>query len=153
MRTKRNLIFLVVAALLATLVTSAFATSSVYSSTPSLVGKWHVIIESENMPQAAAAFQTYFADGNFVEFNTFRESGNGVWMGSGNTYVATFGGFVWDEEGNVIGEQKVRASIKMDGPDHLIAEWVYDTIDAEGNVTEGVDTGTYEGTRVEVELP
>lgn len=153
MRSRRTLFFFVVASLLAALVTSAFATNSVYSSTPSLVGKWHVTIASESMPQAGESFQTYFADGNFVEWNTLQESGNGVWMGSGNTYVATFGGFLWDEEGNVVGEQRVRASIKMDGPDHLMAEWVYDTMDTEGNVTEGVDTGTYEGTRMEVELP
>jgi hypothetical protein len=118
-----------------------------------LVGKWHVTIESESAPQAAETFQTYFADGNFVEFNSFRESGNGVWIGSGNTYLVTFGGFMFDEQNNVIGQQQVRASIKMDGPDHLTAQWVYDTIDSEGKVTEGVDTGTFEGTRMEVALP
>jgi hypothetical protein len=153
MRTKRIFIILIIVGLLAALTTSVYAATNSHSSSPSLAGTWHVTIKGESAPQAAETFQTYFADGNFVEFNSFGETGHGVWFGSGNTYVTSFWGFTFDAEGIYTGKQKVRASIKMDGTDHLTAQWVYDTIDLEGKVTEAVDTGTFEGTRMEVEMP
>jgi hypothetical protein len=153
MRTKQILILITMIGLLTLLTTSAYAATNFHPSTPSLVGTWQVTIKGDSVPQAAETFQTYFADGNFVEFNSFGETSHGVWFGSGNTYMTSFWGFTFDADGAYTGKQRVRAAIKMDGADHLTAEWVYDTIDLEGKVTEMVDTGTFEGTRMEVELP
>jgi hypothetical protein len=157
MRTKRNLIFLVMAGLLAALVTSAFATSNVYSSTPNLVGTWRVTVEVEGVPEGFETLHTYFGDGNFVEATNIptamTTTSHGVWMGSGNTYVVTFEAFEFDEQGQYSRKVKVRSSIQLDDAEHLTAEWVMSTIDPEGKVTEAVAAGTFEGTRMEVELP
>jgi hypothetical protein len=122
--------------------------------TPSIVGTWQITVpKSEGNPETFAAFHTFFADGNWVEVNSFKDSNHGVWMGAGNTYLLTFAGFTFDEQGKYNGKIKVRASIKMDGADHLAAQWVLDMIDLEGKVTEKANYGTFEGTRMEIELP
>jgi hypothetical protein len=119
-----------------------------------LVGTWRITApQSEGNPVAFEALHTFFADGNWVEVNSFKDSNHGVWMGSGNTYLLTFDEFTFDEQGSHNGRQIVRASIKMDGADHLTAQWSLDRIDLEGKVTEKAYYGTFEGTRMEIELP
>lgn len=123
-------------------------------TTPSIVGTWQITVpKSEGNPESFEAFHTFFADGNWVEVNSFKDSNHGVWMGAGNTYLLTFAGFTSDEQGKYNGKIKVRASIKMDGADRLTAQWVLDMTDREGKVTEKAYHGTFEGTRMEVELP
>jgi hypothetical protein len=147
-------IILAVLGLLAALTTTVYASNSSHPSTPNLVGTWRITIpQSEGNPETFEAFHTFFADGNWVEVNGFKESNHGVWMGSANTYLLTFEGFTFDEQGKHNGKNQVRASIKMESADHLTAQWVLDSIDLEGGVTEKAFFGTFEGTRMEVALP
>jgi len=157
MRNKRLIIILTVIGLLAVLTTTAYATSSRHPAAPTLVGTWNVTVKVEGVPETFETMHTYFADGNFVEATNIptmqTSASHGVWIGSGNTYLLTFGAFIFDEQNRYIEKQIVRCSIRMDGADHLTAHAEIDTIDAAGKVTKNAYTGTFEGTRMEVELP
>lgn len=154
MRNKRSFIILSVLGLLVALTTTVYATASAHPASPTIVGTWQITIpKSEGNPEAFESFHTFFADGNWVEFNSFGETGHGVWMGADNTYLLTFGNFAFDEKGKHSGGQTVHSSIRMDGTDHLTAQWVVDTIDSAGKVTKKAYYGTFEGTRMEVALP
>jgi hypothetical protein len=154
MRAKRIIMICIVIGLLATLATTVYAAPGFHPSTPNLVGTWRMTVSlAEGTPETFEALHTFFADGNWVEVNEFKESNHGVWIGSGNTYLLTFEGYTFDEQGQHNGKSQVRASIKMDGAEHLTAEWVLNAIDLEGKVTEKAAFGTFEGTRMEVELP
>jgi hypothetical protein len=156
MRNKRMFIILIVLGLLAALTTTVYATSSRHPTRPSIVGAWKVIVpESETMPLTIEALDTYYADGNFIQVNSLKETGTGVWVGAGNTYLVTFWGFSFDEEGNFSGKGKVRASIRLDDADHFTGEGVFDSIDLAGIETKNPYSATFviKGTRMEVELP
>jgi len=140
--------------LLVALTTTVYATTSHQPATPTIVGTWQITIpQSGGNPEAIESLHTFFADGNWVEFNSFGETAHGVWIGSGNTYLLTFANFAFDEQGKHSGGQKVHCSIRMDGGDHLTAQWVVDTIDGAGKITKKAYYGTFEGTCMEVELP
>ena len=124
MRTKRIYIILTVLGLLGALTTTVYATSSRHAAAPSIVGVWQVTIKIEAMPESFEGLYTFFADGNFLDTNSFKETNPGVWIGAGNTYVVTFWGFLFDEQGQVNGKARVRASIKMDDTDHFTAQGV-----------------------------
>ena len=155
MRTKRLFIILSVIGLLAVLTTTAYAANNYHPTT--LVGTWNVTVKIEGVPETFETMHTYFADGNFVEATNIptiqTSASHGVWIGSGNIYLLTFGAFIFDEQNKYIEKQIVRCSIRMDGADHLTAHAEIDTIDAAGKVTKNAYTGTFEGTRMEVELP
>ena len=157
MRNKRIFIILTVLGLLAALTTTVYAVSRAHPSTPSLGGTWNVTVKVEGIPETFETMHTYFADGNFVEATNIptmqTSASHGVWMGAGNTYLLTFGAFIFDEQNKYTEKQIVRCSIRMDGADRLTAHWELDTIDAAGKMTKNAYTGTFEGTRMEVELP
>ena len=155
MRVKRMFLLPSVLGLLAALTTTVYATTSAHPAPPSIVGVWQVTIKIEAMPESFDGFYTFFADGNFLDVNSFKETNPGVWMGSGNTYVVTFWGFLFDEQGQVNGKARVRASIKLEDADHFTAQGVTDTFDLAGKATENQFSGpfAFEGTRIEVELP
>lgn len=67
--------------------------------TPSIVGVWHVAINTESMAQGFEGLYTFSADDNFLDINSVRETNPGVWIGAGNTYVVTFWAFNYDEQG------------------------------------------------------
>ena len=102
---------------------------------------------------AFEALHTFFADGNWTEANSLGEVNHGVWMGNGSTSLLTFEGYFFDEQRQHTGKFQVRCSIKLASADNHTAQWEMDSIDLEGKVTENAVSGTYEGTRMEVELP
>jgi hypothetical protein len=155
MRNKRILIILVVIGLLVGLTTSVYATSSYHPATPNIVGVWHTSIKIEGMPEGFQGLYTFSADGNFLDTNSFKETNPGVWIGSGNTYLVTFWGFLFDEQGQANGKARVSASIRMDDADHFTAHGVTDTFDLDGQAMENQFAGPFEfeGVRMEVELP
>ena len=125
----------------------------------SLVGTWEVIIaQAEGNPRPTfEAILTFFADGNMVEVSSgnpvITGSARGVWIGSGNTYLITFGVFTFDEQGVHNGKVKAHLSLKMDSADRFSGQYTADTIDLTGKVTKKVIYGPFTGTRMEVELP
>jgi hypothetical protein len=140
---------------LAGLTTSFYASTNYYPATPNIVGVWHTTIKIEAMPEAFDGLYTFFADGNFLDTNSFRETNPGVWIGSGNTFIVTFWGYLFDEQGQTNGKGRVRAVIRMNDADHFTAHGVTDTFDLTGQPMESQFEGpfTFEGTRVELELP
>jgi hypothetical protein len=154
MRTKRILIILAVLGLLAALTTTVFAATPKQQSSSNLVGTWRINVPaSEGFWEAFEGLHTYFADGNWLEANSLGEVNHGVWMGNGSSSLLTFEGYSFDEQRQYTGKFQVRASIKLESADKLTAQWEMDTIDLEGNVTENAASGTYNGTRMQVELP
>jgi hypothetical protein len=154
MRTKRFFITFTVIVLLALLTTSAYAASSEQQSSSNLVGTWRInVTAAEGYWEAFEGLHTYFADGNWTEANSLGEVNHGVWMGNGSTSLLTFEGYSFDEQRKYTGKFQVRASITLASADNITGQWEMDTIDLEGNVTENAASGTFDGTRMEVELP
>lgn len=117
-----------------------------------LVGTWRITVpQSEGNADTFEALHTFFADGNWSEVNSLKEVNHGVWIGEGSTYLLTFEGYTFAGQGKHNGKFQVRASIEMDGADHLTANWVQDLIDLQGKVTERALFGTFAGTRMAVE--
>lgn len=157
MRNKRVLNFLILLAPLVALTTAVYATTSAHPAAPSVVGTWRMkILPSANVPETNETMQTFFADGNYLETNNngaAGSTGQGVWIGSGNTYVSTFQVFTTDEQGVYNGKRIIHSTIHMDGPDHFKGHGSADVIDLAGKVTENAFSGDYEATRMEVVLP
>ncbi len=157
MRTKRIVTILTVFVLLAVLTTSVvYASSGFYSSSPEIVGTWNMkIAPSQTSPEGLEVMQTFFADGNYLETINIDAStiGHGVWMGSGNTYFYTFQTFNYDEKGSYVGKRIIRATLKMDSPDHFTGKAEADVIDVDGKVTKDEFSVTTEATRMEIALP
>lgn len=124
-----------------------------------LVGTWEVMIpQAEGNPRPTfEAILTFFADGNMVEVNSMNPAitgpARGRWIGSGNTYLITFGAFTFDDQGQCNGKVKAHLSLKMEGVDHFSGQYTADIIDLAGKVTKKVIYGPFTGTRMEVELP
>jgi hypothetical protein len=137
--------------------TSVHAANSDYPSTPNIVGTWNMIIPKTNTsPEGLEVLMTFFADGNYMETINNLNAGStahGVWRGSGNTYLYNFQTFIFDEKGNSSGKRIIRASIRMDGPDHITGSGAADVIDVDGKVTKNAFIAAIDATRMEVELP
>ncbi|MCE7987434.1 MAG: hypothetical protein DYG89_40215 [Caldilinea sp. CFX5] len=118
-----------------------------------IVGVWQVKIKVEGMNEGFDGLYTFFADGNFLDINSLKETNPGVWSGSGNTYLVTFWGFVANEQGQYNAKGRVRGSIHLDDSNHLIAHGVTDVFDREGKPIDHQFNGpfTLTGTRVTVE--
>lgn len=160
MNSKRIFTFLTVIGLAAALTTSAYAATSPTTTisrpgAPDIVGVWNVAIKIDAMPEGFEAFWTFFADGNFLDANAFRETNPGNWMGAGKTYVLTFWGFLFDEKGQTNGKGTVRVSIRMDDADHFTGQGVTDTFDMAGKAMKNPFAGpfNFKGTRMQMELP
>src|SRR4030095_11805249 len=97
MRSKRIFIMLIVLGLLGALTTTVYAATNFHPASPNLVGTWQITVpKSEGNPETFESLHTFFADGNWVEFNSFGETAHGVWIGAGNTYLLTFANFAFD---------------------------------------------------------
>jgi hypothetical protein len=155
MRNKRMVIMLIVLGLLAALSTTVFAATHQQAAMPPIVGVWDTKIKVEDSDVGADALYTFAAGGTFLDINSVRETNPGVWIGTGNTYVVTFWAFNYDEEGQYNLKAKVRASIRLTGPDQLTGQGVTDVYDLEGNLVEHPWSGPFgfTATRIEVELP
>lgn len=155
MRSKRIYILFLVISLVAALSTTVYATTNSHAATPTIVGVWDTKISVPSLEGSVDALYTFWADGNFLDINSVRETNPGVWIGAGNTYVVTFWAFNYDEQGQYNLKAKVRASIRMNDADQYTGQGVTDVYDLEGNLVEHPWSGPFEitGTRVEVELP
>lgn len=118
-----------------------------------IVGVWQVQIKVEGMAEGFAGLYTFFADGNFLDINSLKETNPGVWHGNGNNYEVTFWGFVVDAKGQYNARGKVRAAIQLDDSNHLTAHGVTDMFGPDGTPIEHEFNGPFifTGTRVEVE--
>jgi hypothetical protein len=143
--------------LLALLTTTAFATSSSHPVSPTIVGAWMMTIpKTATSPETNETMQTFFADGNYIETNNNSKAGStghGIWMGSNNTYMYTFQVFTSDAQGNYTGKRIVHGTIHMDDSDHFTGKGSADVVDAAGKVTKNVFSATFEGTRMEMQVP
>jgi hypothetical protein len=155
MRNKRILVLAAAVGLLAMLATTAYAASSHRPATPAIAGVWQTTIDIEALPEKGTGFWTFYGDGSFLDVNSWRETNPGNWMGSGSTYVLTFWGFLFDEQGQTNGRGEVRLAIKMTDADHFTGEGVTLTFDLEGNPMENQFEGpfTVEGVRMHMALP
>jgi hypothetical protein len=126
-----------------------------HPATPGIVGVWNVEIKIDALPEGFEGFYTFFADGNFLDVNAYKETNSGNWMDAGNTYVLIVWGFLFDENGQANGKATVRASICMDDADHFTAEGVTDTFDMVGKPMKNPFNGPVKitGTRMQIELP
>jgi len=118
-----------------------------------IVGVWQVKIKVAGMEEGFDGLYTFFADGNFLDINSLKETNPGVWSGSDNSYVVTFWGFVADEKGQYNAKGKVRAAIRLDDSNHFTAHGVTDVFDLEGKLIDHQFTGPFQftGIRVAVE--
>lgn len=123
-----------------------------------LTGTWRVAIPtSDGGLPPFNAYQTFSDDGTFTEVSdlltTQTESpAHGVWSGRKSDYQLTFELFVFDPETKQpAGRVRVRNNITLsaDG-DSFTSDSVVDFITPDGMVIEGVDSGPFSGTRVEV---
>jgi len=157
MRNKRIFTIPIVIGLLAVMATTAFAATRNHTASPTIVGTWEMTIpKTATSPETNETMQTFFADGNYLETNNNIKSGStgqGVWIGSGNTYLTTFQVFTFDEQGKYNGKRIITAKIRMDGPDHYTGTGSADLVDLAGKVTKNAFSGSFEGTRMEVQLP
>jgi hypothetical protein len=157
MRNKRIFTIPIVIGLLAVLATTAFAATRNYQASPTIVGTWNMTIpKTATSPETNETMQTFFADGNYLETNNNIKAGStgqGVWIGAGNTYISTFQVFTFDAQGNYNGKRIITAKIRMDGPDHYTGIGSADVVDLAGKVTKNAFSGNFEATRMEVQLP
>lgn len=118
-----------------------------------IVGVWQVKIKIDGMSEGFDGLYTFFADGNFLDINSLKETNPGVWSGSGDSYAVTFWGFAADEKGQYNAQGKVRATIRLDDNNHLTAHGVTDVFDREGKPIAHQFNGPFNftGTRVAVE--
>lgn len=125
------------------------------SNAPSIAGAWHTTVKIEALPEEFYGLWSFYGDGTFLDINTYKETNPGIWMGAGDTYVLTFWGFSYGEQGKVNGRGKVRLAIKMDGADHFTAAGVTDVFDLQGEPMASEFNGpvTLEGVRMQIEQP
>ena len=83
------------------------------------------------MPEEFYGLWSFYGDGNFLDVNSFRETNPGIWMGSGNTYVLTFWGYLFDEQGKPTAREECAWQSQWTAP-IISAEGVTDTFDLAG---------------------
>ncbi len=122
--------------------------------TQPIVGVWQTAIKIERMPQGFEGIYTFFADGNFLETNSFKETNSGVWTHSDGHYALAFWGYLFDEGGQATGKAKVRLTIQMVDANHFTGHGTTNAYDLAGQPTVSPFDGpvTIKGRRVEVEL-
>ncbi len=124
-----------------------------------LVGSWQVnVTESAGGLPPFQALQTFHTGGTLTETSSLLGKGeegpaHGVWNGRGRDYTSTFQLFVFDPDGNAVGMVQVRSAITLESQDHFTATYAVDFIAPDGTVEAGIDSGTYEGTRLAVVGP
>jgi hypothetical protein len=157
MNTKRIKFALLMAGLIAILVTSAFATKADDDSRRKIVGSWLCDVPN-GQPVPFMALQTIHDDGTFTETSSLLGRGeegpaHGVWKRDGNLYRLTFQLFIFDPStGDNVGMIRVRVSLRLEGADQLNATSSFaELIAPDGSVIElGGETNPYTCTRVKV---
>lgn len=121
-----------------------------------LTGTWYVTVPGATPDQTFYAYQTFSADGTFVETSslliTLTEGpAHGVWEPKRSGSALTFELFAFDPAtGTQVGRIRVRCLVKLTDPDHLTADTVVDFIEPNGNVIPEIATGPFTGERVKI---
>lgn len=123
-----------------------------------LVGTWIIDVPNPDGSIAFSAFQTFGADGTFVETSTLlgqlpEGPAHGNWRRSGDGYLLTFQVWSFDPEGQPAGKVRVRVFLRLTGPRSLEAETVVDVVTPDGQLLEAVATGPYRGRRMAIVAP
>jgi len=122
--------------------------------TQPIIGVWQTAIKIDGLSQGFEGLYTFFADGNFLETNSFKETNSGVWQHNSDHYPVTFWGYLFDERGQATGKAKVRLALQMVDANHYTGHGVTKAYDLAGQPMVSPFEGpvTVNGTRVEVEL-
>lgn len=122
--------------------------------TQPIVGVWQTAIKIDAMLQGFEGLYTFFADGNFLEINSLKETNTGVWQHNGDHYSVTFWSYLFDESGQATGKVKVRLALQMVDANHYTGHGVVNAYDLAGQPMVSPFDGpfTVNGTRLEVEL-
>ena len=118
-----------------------------------LLGTWFVTVPGETDSDTFYAYQTFGAEGGFVETSSLLATltegpAHGSWrLGSDGTHYLTFELFAFDG-GAPVGRIRVRCEISVDG-DEFQAQSAVDVLDLDGTlVAPEVAVGPFHGTRV-----
>ena len=57
--------------------------------TQPIVGVWQTAIKVDGLLQGFEGLYTFFADGNFLEINSIKETNSGIWQHNGDHYPVT----------------------------------------------------------------
>jgi len=123
--------------------------------TQPIVGVWQTAIKIDGLLQSFEGLYTFFADGNFLETNSLKETNSGVWQHNDDHYTVTFCGYLFDDSGQATGKKaKVRLALQIVDANHYSGQGVTNTYDLAGQPTISPFDGpvTVNGTRIEVEL-
>ena len=122
--------------------------------TQPIVGVWQTVIKIDGLLQGFEGLYTFFADGNFLEINSFKETNTGVWQHNGDHYPVTFWSYLFDESGQATGKAKVRLALQMVDANHYTGHGVAKAYDLTSQPMVSPFDGpvTVNGTRAEVEL-
>jgi len=155
MNIKRISILLVIVGVIVALVTSAYTAKADDDSRRKIVGTWVCDVVGD---PPVRALQTFHADGTFTETSSLLGKGEegpsqGVWNRDGGLYGLTFQLNAFDPAtGDNVGMIRVRVSLKLDKPDHLLATFgSADFINPDGTIAElGGGPDPYTCTRMKV---
>jgi hypothetical protein len=131
------------------------ASAAARSARAEIVGTWRIDVpESDGGSPAFSALHTFNAGGTFVETSSNHAAlaegpAHGAWTVDHGRINLTFELFVFDGVKSV-GVVRVRCVINLLAADTLEGRYVVDFIDPSGDVAEGIDSGTFTGTRVQV---
>ena len=122
-----------------------------------LTGTWYVTVPIDDTT-VFHAFHTFGSDGTFVETSSLLGTliegpAHGVWESRRRGILLTFEVFEFDPDGKEAGRVRVRNLIRLTDDDHFTAYGVVDFIDLNGEVTEGIATGTFTAERMKVHRP
>jgi hypothetical protein len=121
---------------------------------PQLTGTWYVTVPGPTPAETFYAYQTFGADGTFVETSsllvTLTEGpAHGVYERIRRGYVLTFELFAFDpEEGVQVGRVRVRCFIRTTSSNTFDADSVVDFIELDGTVIRNIAAGPFSGERV-----
>jgi hypothetical protein len=122
-----------------------------------LTGTWYCEVgESPGGAPPFQAYQTFNADGTFVETSSLLGTGtegpaHGSWERSLRGFLLTFELFVFDPEtGEAVGRVRVRNFIRMNNSHNFVSFNLVDFIEPDGNVIEAIDSGIFTAERVKV---
>jgi hypothetical protein len=157
MNTKRLSTVFAIVAIIAAIVTSAFAAKAEDDGRRKIVGTWICDVPNGE-PVPFKALQTFHEDGTFTETSSLLGRGeegpaHGVWKRDGDLYRLTFQLFAFDPAtGDNVGMIRVRVSLKLDKQDLLAATFASaDFIHPDGTIEElGGGPDAYTCTRVKV---
>jgi hypothetical protein len=157
MNIERISIRLLLVALVAAIVASAYTAKADDDERRKIVGTW-VCDVPNGQPVPFQALQTFHEDGTFTETSSLLGRGeegpaHGVWKRDGHLYRLTFQLFAFDPAtGDNVGMIRVRVTLELDSADQLTATFSYaEFIAPDGSVTElGGEANPYTCTRMKV---